>query len=269
MIRSVVDRLKEAGRWGLDAEYRRKRRERQRLQEMDRYRPGLTSLLDQPVRFVDSASFLSAYRAIFEQEIYNFTPSNTPPVIIDGGANVGLATLYWTEQFPEANITGFEPDPQVFETLQWNVQRWEAGNVSLVQKGLWSEETTLEFASDGADAGHVSTEDDGADTTHEVPVTRLVPYLREPIDLLKLDIEGAEAEVLVDAAGHLGSVQNLFVEYHSYVGEEQRIDEILQVVRETGFRVHIQPELVANQPFVERLESHGMDHRLNIFAYRE
>jgi phenylalanine-4-hydroxylase len=67
----------------------------------------------------------------------------------------------------------------------------------------------------------------------------------------------------------LGSVQNLFVEYHSYVGEEQRIDEILQVVRETGFRVHIQPELVANQPFVERLESHGMDHRLNIFAYRE
>jgi hypothetical protein len=83
-----------------------------------------------------------------------------------------------------------------------------------------------------------------------------------------LDIEGAEVEVLLDAAGHLGTVENLFVEYHSYTGEEQRVDEILRVLRQSGFRVHIRPELVADQPFVQRLENNGMDHRLNIFAYR-
>ena len=75
--------------------------------------------------------------------------------------------------------------------------------------------------------------------------------------------------MLLDAAGHLGSVQNLFVEYHSCVGKEQRIDEILRVLRQAEFRTHVQPELVADQPFFQRLESCGMDHRLNIFAYRE
>jgi hypothetical protein len=87
--------------------------------------------------------------------------------------------------------------------------------------------------------------------------------------MLKLDIEGAEVDVLLDAAGHLGGVQNLFVEYHSYVGKEQRIDEILRVLQQAGFRVHLQPELVADQPFVQQLESYGMDHRVNIFGFRE
>jgi hypothetical protein len=59
------------------------------------------------------------------------------------------------------------------------------------------------------------------------------------------------------------------VEYHSYIGQEQRIDDILRVLRQANFRIHIQPELVADQPFLERKESYGMDQRLNIFAYRK
>ena len=247
--------------------------EMMRLRRRSRYSPCETSLLEHPTRLTDPASFLSAYRAIFEEEIYEFVPADEPPTIIDGGANVGLATLYWKKKWSNADITAFEPDPQVFEVLRWNCEQHGYTDVNLIQRGLWSENTTLQFQSDGADAGHLKEDPstmtgEVQDDTVSVPVVRLRPYLDQSIDLLKLDIEGAETEVLLDCEGALDTVQHLFVEYHSYIDQEQRIDEVLRVLRKTGFRIHIQPELVADKPFTQRLDSYGMDHRLNIFAYR-
>lgn len=253
----------------IDTEFRAHREEIERLQELPRRISTTTDVLGPPTHLVDAASFLSAYRAIFKQEIYKFDLEQHPPRILDGGANIGLATLYWKQQFPNAEITAFEPDPEIFETLKRNVEQHGWDDVELVQKGLWSETGKLEFRPDGADGGQMASVADGEVNRDVVPVTRLIPYLDDRIDMLKLDIEGAEVEVLLDVAGHLGSVRNLFVEHHSYIGEEQRVDEILQVLREAGFRIHIQPELVADRPFVQRLESYGMDHRLNIFAYRK
>jgi FkbM family methyltransferase len=239
-----------------------------------------TTLLDHPTRLVDAASFLSAYRSIFEDEIYSFEPSGQSPVIIDGGANVGLATLYWKKRWPDAEIIAFEPDPQVFEVLEWNCKEHGHSGVTLIQKGLWSEETTLRFHSDGADAGHVEDmhgedarncagdKSDSNDEVTRVPVVRLTEYLHRPVDLLKLDIEGAETEVLTDCQDLLVNVEHLFVEYHSFVGKEQRLDELLHVLRDADFRIHAQPELVAERPFEQRPDDAGMDHRLNIFAFR-
>jgi hypothetical protein len=55
---------------------------------------------------------------------------------------------------------------------------------------------------------------------------RLKEYLDRAgrVDLLKMDIEGAEADVLEDCRGSLGGVQHLFVEYHAYTGQPQRLD---------------------------------------------
>lgn len=269
MISPILCRLKEGVRWVTDPSYRRKKSELRQLREAERYEAGRTTLLGAPLEYVDAASLLSAYKAIFKDEIYAFEPDTGSPQILDGGSNIGLATLYWKQQFPDARITAFEPDPEVFQTLKKNMEHHGCDDVILVQKGLWSEEGKLEFQPDGADAGHMASVTGSETDGDVVPVTRLVPYLDDRIDMLKLDIEGAEVEVLCDAAGHLGSVQNLFVEYHSYVGKEQRIDEILRVLREAGFRIHIRPEFVVDRPFVQRQESFGMDHRINIFAYRE
>jgi len=223
---------------------------------------------------VDAASFLSAYRTIFEDEIYTFESVSDPPTIIDGGANVGLATLYWKQKWPKADIMAFEPDPQVFEVLEWNCEQHGHTDVDLIQRGLWSEDTTLQFQPDGADAGHLKEDpltmdrEKALSDTVSVPVVRLRPYLDQSIDLLKLDIEGAETEVLLDCEGALDTVEHLFVEYHSYIGQEQRIDEVLRVLREAGFRIHVQPELTSEQPFVKLQQDNSMDNRLNIFGYR-
>ena len=264
----IPNRLQRRWRRIVDPEFREYRNEIERLQGLPRRTSTTTDVLGPSTHIVDAASFLSAYRAIFEQEVYMFEPVEAPPRILDGGANIGLATLYWKRQFPDAQITAFEPDPEIFKTLERNVGQHGFDEVTLVQKGLWSEDGELEFKPDRADGGHVVSVKDGESEGESVPVTRLIPYLNERIDMLKLDIEGAEVEVMKDAAGHLQGVQNLFVEHHSYVGEEQQVDEVLRVLRDSGFRIHIQPELVAGQPFINRLDSNGMDHRLNIFGYR-
>jgi len=248
-----------------------KYREIRRLQGLPRRELASTDLLGTPVELTDPVSFLSQYHSIFKEEAYAFSPRQGPPVIIDGGANIGLTTLYWKRQFPEARITAFEPGPHVFNALKANIERFELENVELLQKGLWKKDGSLTFEADKTGAGHLSEypAEDSVETV-EVPVTCLSPYLGdELIDMVKLDIEGAEIEVLLEAADDLDKVDHLFVEYHSYPGKEQRLDELLALLREAGFRIHIQPERVAKQPFVERPVYNGMDQSLNVFAYRE
>lgn len=255
--------------WMTKSDYRSKGREIKRLQLFPRYRQDSTDLLGKSVRLVDGASFLSAYRQIFERELYCFNASRENPKIVDCGANIGLCVLYWKQLYPAAQITAFEPDPKVFETLVWNCRHWELGNVKLINKAVWSSETELPFWTEGADAGRLLEDSELNDKSSiTVETTNLRDYLQGAVDFLKLDIEGAETEVLLNCADCLHRISHLFVEYHSFVGKEQEIDTILRVLRHADFRIHIQPELVSKKPFVEQLNDEGMDQRLNIFAYR-
>jgi hypothetical protein len=65
---------------------------------------------------------------------------------------------------------------------------------------------TPRFVADGADGGHVAAEG-GA----EIPTTRLSPYLAEPVDFLKLNIEGQELPVLEEAREGLANVEQMTV----------------------------------------------------------
>lgn len=255
--------------WMTKSDYRSKCREIKRLQLFPRYRQDSTDLLGKSVRLVDGASFLSAYQQIFERELYSFSTSRENPKIVDCGANIGLCILYWKQLYPAAHITAFEPDPSVFETLVWNCKHWELTNVELINKAVWSSETELPFWAEGADAGRLLEKSELNDKSSTTVVTaNLRDYLQGAVDFLKLDIEGAETEVLLHCADCLQRISYLFVEYHSFVGKEQEIDAILRVLRHADFRIHIQPELVSRKPFVEQLNKEGMDQRLNIFAYR-
>jgi FkbM family methyltransferase len=255
--------------WITKSDYRSKCREIKRLQLLPRYRQDSTDLLGKSVRLVDGASFLSAYQQIFERELYCFSTSRENPRIVDCGANIGLCILYWKQLYPAAQVTAFEPDPKVFETLVWNCNHWELTNVELINKAVWTRETELPFWAEGADAGRLLENSELNDkSSTNVATANLRDYLQGAVDFLKLDIEGAETEVLHHCADCLQRISNLFVEYHSFVGKKQGIDAILRVLRHADFRIHIQPELVSKKPFVEQLNKEGMDQRLNIFAYR-
>jgi hypothetical protein len=90
----------------------------------------------------------------------------------------------------------------------------------------------------------------------------------EKIDLLKLDIEGAEFSVLRDCRDMLCNVEHLFVEYHSFTDKDQDLPELLGLLTASGFRLHLQPVSFSERPFLRRHSYLGMDMQVNVFASR-
>lgn len=240
--------------------------ELRRLRKLPRRQPTRSNLLGFPLEIPDAASFLAMRHEIFERGIYQFRSSSDSPRIIDGGANIGLGVIYFKRMWPHSQVIAFEPDPYIYSVLQKNVEHNNCAGVELVKKALWSSSTMLHWAPDNADAGRVV--EDGSNSV-QVPAVRLRDYLQEPTDLLKLDIEGAEWEVLRDCADYLTNVRNAFVECHSFTNKPQNLHSILTLLHERGFRYFVEPVSTALQPFVERPNYMGMDMQVNVYASRE
>jgi FkbM family methyltransferase len=245
------------------------RAELDRIKSVPRYTPLESDLLGPRFQIVDGASFLSSYHEIFQRQIYAFEAATATPRIIDGGANVGVSVVYFKQAHPASRIVAFEADPAIFKTLEANVRGAGYDDVELINKALWNEDTEIEFCAEGADAGRLPRSLEGSTANKiRVPAVRLRPYLTAPVDLLKLDIEGAETSVLLDCADLLGNVHSLFVEYHSFQNEPQELDVILKLLKTSGFRVYIQTATCPRQPFLKASHYLGMDLQLNMFGTR-
>ena len=242
-------------------------RERYRLAHLPRHTATTTTLLGRRLRLVDAASFLVDVEEIFRRRVYDFAPATATPRILDCGANIGLATIFFKLRFPGARIAAFEPDPVLCDLLRANLAAFSFADVDAHQTAVWTAATTLKFWQEGAHSGRVARFGDEGPVA-SVPAIRLRDLLGSPVDLLKLDIEGAETDVLLDCREALGNVVALFVEYHSRADEPQTLATVLSVLGDAGFRYHITPAQVASRPFLDRPLSHGMDLQLNVYAFR-
>src|SRR5262249_55049718 len=125
------------------------------------------------------------------------------------------------------------------------------------------------FVSEGSFAGRVARHDDAANAA--VDMVRLRPYLERDVDLLKLNIEGAETDVLVDNADLLHRVRRIVLEYHSFASEPQTLHTLLGVLSTAGYRIYVRSFAAgaAPRPFAEVPTHMGMDLHLYVYAYRE
>lgn len=262
----MLAKLKHLIKSILDQEYR----ELSKIKNAPRHIPLITHLLGAELKLVDGLSFYYSYLEIFKNNIYRFSPKSTKPLIIDAGSNIGLSIIYFKKNYLDSEIHAFEANPEIFETLKFNIESFELDNVNLINKAIWNSETTLDFLATKDDSGRISRKHDQINQAMiKVKTTRLTPYLDRHIDLLKLDIEGAETQVINDCSDHLGNIENIFIEYHSFLSEKQTLDELLSVLKKAGFRIQIQTQFCSPQPFLSRLSQYGMDLQLNIFGYRE
>ena len=237
------------------------------LRKAQRYQPLEIEFFGRKIKIVDSASFLASFKEIFEKEIYRFHADTDKPLIIDCGANIGLSILFFKYLYPGAKVFAFEPVPEIFNMLHYNVQQFGYSDIILHNKAVWTEKTFVKFMNEGADGGRVALKGDTADII-EVETVRLKDFINRPVDFLKLDIEGAETKVVYDISDELRWVRNIFVEYHSFVNERQTIDMLLKKLLDNGFRIHIHPGNISRSPFVSIKENLKMDLQLNIFGIR-
>lgn len=205
-------------------------------------------------------------REIFYEEQLKFASDTVSPLILDCGANAGVSVLYFKKLFPRARILAFEPDPALMNVLNENLRLNNVSGVEVFEKAVWIHNDGIRFGSDGADGGSVYLDSN----TVFVSSVRLKEVLQtfETIDFLKMDIEGAETDVLPDCSHELSRVRNLFVEYHSWTNQRQKLDELLHVLTEAGFRYVIRSLGADNfNPYLGKVEK-GMDNQLNIYATR-
>jgi len=138
----------------------------------------------------------------------------SPQRIVDAGANVGLATLWFANRHPNAEIIAIEPDAGNFVQLQRNVRGYP--NVRCIQAGLWHRSGRLRVQDSQIHAWAYRFEE-SSDSAGIA--TRTVDDLggqlpSGSIDLLKLDIEGAEREVLLAGGDWVDQVTTVIVECH-------------------------------------------------------
>ena len=217
----------------------------------------------------DCLSFIFQFKEIFAYESYKFNSDSTKPVIIDCGSNVGLSCLYFYNIFPRSHILAFEADPQIFKYLIENLKRSNIyESVEALNKAVWINEDGIELTQEGADGSSIYT----SGTKIKVDSVRLKNIIsnQERIDLLKIDIEGAESEVIKDCDENFKNVERIFVEYHSFAGRKQDLNEILEVLTKNGFRYSINSIYNREQPFINKINENNpeMDLQLNIFAYK-
>ncbi len=243
----------------------RRNLEIRRLERIPRYQKGATDLLGPRLEFPDAASFLAQYRQLFDQQLYDFS-STGAPLVVDVGANVGLSILAVKGIAPTARILAFEADPALASLARRNVRSAQLSDVTVVHAAVATFTGSATFRPDGADGGRLAPE--GSIT---VPTVRLRDQLAaadDEVALLKLDIEGAEVDVLLDCADRLSLVRRLAFEYHSFEERPQRLGVLLATLEEQGFRICVRHELAPIRPLVDRWSYNGMDLQLNIWAWR-
>jgi len=168
---------------------------------------------------VMEARFL--YDEIFRAGCYDHAELPQQPLVVDAGANIGMFTLYVKRRYPDAEILAFEPAPQSAAVLRQNIELHGLAGVAVHEVALGSQpEQAAPFTFFPAAPGGSTRYPEqtgparaavsrifsarvaerlyqGRDIT--VPVERLSAFLTagRPVDLLKIDVEGAELDVLL------------------------------------------------------------------------
>lgn len=184
----------------------------------------------------NSEEYHQLKQEIFTKDTYYFESDSPTPRIIDAGAHIGLATLYFKKLYPEAVITAIEPNPISFSLLEQNIFENQLSSIDTHQCALGESQGETTYYRDKTKNQWHSTGGfiEGAWTNQQesesLPVTThaLAEFITEPIDFLKMDIEGAEQATLAAAGDSLKMVKELIVEFHPH--RNQSLEDMLRVL---------------------------------------
>ncbi|MCK5241115.1 FkbM family methyltransferase [bacterium] len=199
------------------------------------------------VEFRQNQSDLYILRENFILKIYDFAYEEileNVKTIIDLGANIGLSSLYLQARFPKARIVCVEPVKENVELLRqnahnnnfsWKVERAaiqaKSGTVTLYPNEWWSSSTVTE---------HVATTRQSKDgrlekllslPTEDVEAVSVNLILDrnqiETVDILKMDIEGAEEQLFLESPEWLQRIRVLIIEIHDKYVDRKKITQVL------------------------------------------
>jgi len=159
--------------------------------------------------------------------------------IIDGGGYIGDTAAYFLNIYPESKVISLEPDIRNFEILKLNL-RYYKERAHCINKALFGDNTKMMISGNSdtdSTGGFVSEESENENnmSVECVSIPSLIDeYKIDSIDILKLDIEGAEGSVLNKSSNHwLSLIKMIIIEIHS----EALLLSISKVMQENEFKM--------------------------------
>lgn len=196
--------------------------------------------LERPIAFREGMSERHAFAQVFIHREYDFNWDGDLRRIVDAGANVGLATLYFQQQCPEAVIAAVEPHPGNAEAFRGNTAHLDG--VELFEAALHNRSgETLAVTDEGFGSNGFMTRSDGGDQcVAEVPSISISDIMTRmgwtDIDLVKVDIEGGEGALFEAHCDWMDVTRHIVLEFHERMVPGSSVSA-LKAMTAKGFRV--------------------------------
>lgn len=177
---------------------------------------GRDIVLSRRLRFLGRADLKNLMTEILIDQEHFFENAPERALIIDAGANFGLATYFFKRLYRDCRIIAVEPDPELAALYRSNIERNRYPDVTFLEGALGS----------------------SAHETSPVATHSLRALITEPVFLLKLDVEGRAYDVLREARDALPLVGNVVCECHADAGGSTLVG-VLSLLEEAGFRTAV------------------------------
>ena len=196
----------------------------------------------------------ATFEEVILKEDYNLTINFNPSTIIDGGANIGLTSVFFANKYPNADIVAVEPEEGNFEMLKKNTKNY--GRISLIRSGIWSHSAILSVVDEGKGNNSFTVAEILSPKVDSINAISIYDIMQErswdTIDILKLDIEGAEKNVFEkNFEQWLPRVKILIIEFHDRMVEGCS-STVLKALSNYSFRSEIKGEntIFYNKEFI-------------------
>lgn len=169
------------------------------------------------------------------------------PNIIDAGSNIGLTSLFFMDYVDNPNIICIEPEPENFRVLEFNLNSNRKSKTVKINGAVWSSNCKIKIVSDFRDRSNWSFRVEETEDTNSISAYSINQLIAdndfEILDILKIDIEGAEKQVFTSPTSNLDFLKItkcIAIEIHD---EFDCREAICKVLNEYGFVLYNEGEL--------------------------
>jgi len=156
---------------------------------------------------------VALYEVLVTEEYALAATLDTPAFIIDGGANCGMASLYFLNRYPGSRVVAVEPAASNLELCRLNLEPY-GKRVTIIHGAIWKRRGTLSLEL-AEDEWNNCVKEGGEGGVEAFTMPALIALGNGQVDLLKLDVEGSEGEIFGPEAGQwLPAVRNIAIELH-------------------------------------------------------
>ena len=177
--------------------------------------------LQKPILLRRHTSDVAAFEQVFIDREYDLPIGDMrPKFIIDGGANVGCASVFFAQKFPQASIWAFEPENSNYDILEQNGKRFD--NITAMKAAIWSSDTDVEIQNPSDEKWAFRVQQASIDGSSRVQALSIPSILKmageDRVDILKLDIEGAERDLFDESSAQwIERVGVIIIELHDWI----------------------------------------------------